>query len=596
MRAQGTLHTWPDAQQAWDHGRMAHWTQVKGERAMGFYQRTDLPFHYALADAFTVCDAYHCSFQGGTNTNRLFLMTGTNDGKGLGGGPSTYNDLDTLVPKPGVAAYTWTTYAERLQSAGVSWQVYQDMADNYDDNPLVGFENFRKAASSNDVQFSALKSRGLESRSLVQLRNDVLADDLPAVSWIVADAAGSEHPEPSSPAQGADYIARTLDALTANPKVWARTVLIINFDENDGFFDHAPPPAPPSIVDVRTAQFAGASTVDTSGEYHTRLQHYHNADTERVMMHRPYGLGMRVPMLLVSPWSQGGWVNSQVFDHTSIIQFIELRFGVREPNISSWRRAVCGDLSSAFDFAQTRGELQSYLSDLSNLPSTSQPAARAKALVGQPVANAPVQGSMPAQEPGIRHSRALPYQLHVHSQCHRTDIELQFVNHGTAGAVFHVMDLLNAGQMPRRYTVEAGRKISGTWSVDPVGHYDLWVHGPNGFHRHFKGKLSPEENGSPEIEVAYKPALGALQLTMRNHGTAACVFEIQPQHKLLGTARRIRVGPMANATAAASLDLQLQASWQWYDFQVGVTGLQHFSRRFAGRMETGSHSVSDPFL
>lgn len=145
MRAEGTPHSWLDAQQAWDQGRMGQWTQAKGGHSLGYYTRTDLPFHYALADAFTVCDAYHCSFFGGTNTNRLFLWTGSNDPHGKGGGPATYNDLDSLKSKPELGSYSWITYPERLQAAGISWQIYQDMADNYDDNPLAGFKAFRDA-------------------------------------------------------------------------------------------------------------------------------------------------------------------------------------------------------------------------------------------------------------------------------------------------------------------------------------------------------------------------------------------------------------------------------------------------------------------
>jgi phospholipase C len=288
MRAEGTPHSWPDAQQAWDQGRMGQWTSAKGEHAMGHYTRADLPFHCALADAFTVCDAYHASFQGGTNTNRLFLMTGTNDPLGLAGGPASYNDLDSLQSKPEFGHYSWTSYAERLQAAGIRWQVYQDMADNYDDNPLVGFKPFRDAAAGVAGSATALRERALSTRSLSQLRADVQANALPQVSWIVATAAGSEHPERSSPAQGADYTAQVLAALTSNPEVWSRTVLILNYDENDGFFDHVPPPAAPSCIawhaDAAQARWAGASTVDTRGEYHEHLVSYHNS---RCWCYRP---------------------------------------------------------------------------------------------------------------------------------------------------------------------------------------------------------------------------------------------------------------------------------------------------------------------
>ncbi|MFS2046986.1 alkaline phosphatase family protein, partial [Stenotrophomonas geniculata] len=157
------------------------------------------------------------------------------------------------------------------------------------------------------------------------------------------------HPGPSSPAQGAAYTARVLDALTADPEVWSRTALLLMFDENDGFFDHMPPPAPPSPLGTG---WAGASSVSTEGEYHRHPAPGDEKYDLAELRGRPYGLGPRVPLYVISPWSRGGWVDSQVYDHTSVIRLIERRFGVAAPDISPWRRAVCGDLSNAFDFAQ----------------------------------------------------------------------------------------------------------------------------------------------------------------------------------------------------------------------------------------------------
>ena len=151
---------------------------------------------------------------------------------------------------------------------------------------------------------------------------------------MVTPEAYSEHP--NWPANyGAWYVSQILDALTANPKVWSSTVFILMFDENDGFFDHMVPPMPP------TTRAQGLSTVETTHEIFPGNKDYPSG---------PYGLGVRVPMIVVSPWSKGGWVNSQVFDHTSLIRFVEQRFGVAEPNITPWRRAVAGDLTSVFDF------------------------------------------------------------------------------------------------------------------------------------------------------------------------------------------------------------------------------------------------------
>ncbi|PTT78158.1 phospholipase C, phosphocholine-specific, partial [Pseudomonas sp. HMWF010] len=410
MRVEGTPHSWADAQAAWNEGRMNRWPAAKTERAMGYYRPEDIPFQYAMADAFTLCDAYHCSTQTGTNTNRLFLWTATNDPSGQFGGPSISNSHDSLVADGGAAdPYRWTTYGERLLAAGVSWRIYQDMADNFTDNPTAGFKTYRDSHDGLPGSDPRLKALALSTRKLDGLREDVLSGALPQVSYIVAPAADSEHPGPSSPAQGADYTARVIDALTADPKVWARTVLLVMFDENDGFFDHVPPPAPPSIATDGTV--LGASTVDTAGEYH-HVRNPTEAKAEREeLMGRPYGLGPRVPLYVLSPWSRGGWVNSQVFDHTSVIRFMEARFGVKEPNISPWRRAVCGDLTSAFDFKapNTTPFVQA-------LPSTEATAAKAAALPATTVPPTPTTLAVPVQATGPRPSRALPYALRIDEQ------------------------------------------------------------------------------------------------------------------------------------------------------------------------------------
>ena len=367
LRSISTPHTYPNAQDAWDHGRMARWPQFKTAASMVYFTEADLPFQFALANAFTLCDANHCSMTGGTNPNRCFFFTGTNHGRdaaapGVFNGPAVNNAYNELHKGPVPSGYTWTSYAERLEDAGVSWQIYQnEEIDFYSLNSLLGFRNFREAnaasvptvAPTRTARQQALYEKGIRTRDLDLLKADVVTGRLPKVSWICPTASASEHPEASSPAQGAAYVARVLDALTANPAVWSRTALIVNFDENDGLFDHVPPPAPPSYLhwdaDPAKAQLAGASTVDARDEYlGDEDGGVKSVDTYR---HRPWGLGPRVPMYVISPWSKGGWVNSQVFDQTSTIRFIETRFGVKEPNISAWRRAVTGDLSSCFDFA-----------------------------------------------------------------------------------------------------------------------------------------------------------------------------------------------------------------------------------------------------
>jgi phospholipase C len=588
LRVEGTPHAWSDAQHAWNEGRLNRWTIAKRNHSLGYFTKDDIPFQWALADAFTICDAYHCSLHAGTNPNRLFVFTGTNDPLAKGNGPATYNDYDFFYADPGGhGGYVWTTYAERLEQAGISWQVYEDMEDNFTDNPLAGFKTFRDAWFERPGHQPSLRARGVSTRALEALAEDVLADRLPQVSWIVATAEGSEHPGPSSPAQGAAYIDRVLTALTANPDVWSKTVLLINFDENDGFFDHVPPPAPPSYLrwdaDPTRAVLAGASTVDTTGEYHEHLVPYHDGAEERALLHRPYGLGPRVPLYVISPWSKGGWVNSQVFDHTSVIRFIEARFGVHEPNISAWRRAVCGDLTSAFDFAHPdRAPVV--------LPDTAE-RARAAGNLGHSTPPIPSDLVLPAQEAGLRRSRALPYELHVNARI-RPDakVALRFANTGRAAAVLHVYNRLDLAAVPRRYTVEPGKSLAGVWRPDEAGAYDLWVIGPNGFHRHFTGTAKADTAG-PEVRAAYAAKERALRIWLTNDGDEPVVFRLAA-NKYDEAARASEEVP-AHSIRARAWTL---CNGPWYDLSVTAAGFPTFSRRLAGRMETGEDSFSDPAL
>jgi phospholipase C len=305
----GTDHSWPTQHQAWNHGRMDQWVRAKGPYTMGYFTQADIPFHWALAQAFTVCDHYHCSVLGATNPNRLYMWTGMIDPAGTGGGPVIDN-----TPANDNVILSWTTYPERLQQAGVSWQVYQE-EDNYDDNALAWFRQYAHAPLS-----SPLWQHGMRKRAAGWFERDARQGRLPQVSWLVAPTAQTEHPD-YFPAAGAEYIASKLDAIAADEDLWRTTLFIVTYDENDGLFDHVPPPV---------------AQRGTPGEY---------------VGGEPIGLGFRVPAIVISPWSAGGRVCSDVLDHTSLIRIIEKRFGVPEPNISAYRRRVCGDFTTALRFS-----------------------------------------------------------------------------------------------------------------------------------------------------------------------------------------------------------------------------------------------------
>jgi phospholipase C len=168
-----------------------------------------------------------------------------------------------------------------------------------------------------------------------KFEHDAINDRLPAVSWIITTSAQSEHPD-YMPAAGAAFVASKINAIAANPEVWAKTAFILNYDENDGIFDHVPPPVPPA---------------GTAKEFVRNV---------------PIGSGFRVPCIIVSPWTSGGWVCSQPFDHTSVLQFLEKFTGVEEPNVTPWRRQTFGDLTSAFRFDGERATTLPRLPDVTN--------------------------------------------------------------------------------------------------------------------------------------------------------------------------------------------------------------------------------------
>jgi phospholipase C len=575
MRMLGTPHTWSNAQAAWDNGRMAHWPEAKTQRSMAHYAGEDIPFQWALADAFTLCDAYHCAMHTGTNTNRLFLWSGTNDPLGHGGGPAIDNPDDDLH-KPDAASkprFSWTTYPERLEAAGVSWAVYQDMADNFTDNPLANFLQYRAAYRRDPGARTVLADKGLSTRALDTLRADVLADRLPKISWVVGTAEGSEHPGPSSPAQGAAYTAQVIEALTANPAVWARTVLFVNFDENDGFFDHVPPPAPPSPDADLPGGFAGASTVSTLGEYH-RLR-APGAPGDDLNLHgRPYGLGPRVPMYVLSPWSRGGRVHSEVADHTSVLRFMEARFGVAEPNISAWRRAVCSDLTSAFDFAGA-GPITLPQTLIQNMAAAPARRERAKAIAHQPDVLAPANQPLPRQGAGVRAACPVRYRLEVGGAVVGQQMALTFTAGGGLAGVFQVYDRLRLDRVPRRFTVEPGQSLVDHWPLDD-GAYDLWVLGPAGFHRGFVGHAGAE----PAVDWAVQD--GRLRITVGHGGVSVTPRAYGDHHQAWAP------------DGAGTKDWALASTHGWYDVSIEAPGGWH--RRLAGRIDGAWSAITDPAM
>ncbi len=355
-------HAWGPQHAAWNSGAMDNWIPAHraadgqyGPLTMGYMTRADLPFYYALADAFTICDGYHCSLMGPTRPNRYYLMSATIDPDGHSGGPMIDNSIRPL---------RWETYPERLERAGISWRIYHAF-DDYGCNVCKFFTRYQHLPTT-----SPLFENAIRNRPFYELLWDLQKGDIPQVTWIVPPSEVTEHPD-FLPAAGENHTNQILQALWSNPKLWAKTALILNYDENDGQFDHVAPPVPEP---------------GTPGEF---------------IGGEPIGLGFRVPCLIISPFSRGGYVCSEVFDHTSTLRLIEARFGVEIPNLTKWRRETCGDLTAAFGFGQPPRF------DLPQLPETEHALRVAQQeAMSLPRPTVPANQTMPRQEPGSRPRRA----------------------------------------------------------------------------------------------------------------------------------------------------------------------------------------------
>ncbi|MEZ0089703.1 phosphocholine-specific phospholipase C [Streptacidiphilus sp. EB129] len=566
-------HGWSTQHSAWNNGKMDNWISAKGSnRTMGYLNRSDIPFHYALADAYTVCDAYHCSILSATGPNRTYLWGGMIDPAGTAGGPASDGGSESGL--------SWQTYAESLQNAGVSWKVYQNANDNFGDNGLAYFKQFANAASSSPLYqrgMSSVPSTGSTPDDIAAaIRQDALNGTLPQVSWVVANQAFSEHPD-GPPNDGAHFVNLVIQALAADQATFDSTVMFLNYDENDGFFDHVPPPVPPAGTD---AEFVNGT---------------------------PIGLGFRVPMVIVSPWTRGGWVDSQVSDHTSVIRFMETwTAALGTPavcnSISNWRRTVCGDLTGAFDFGNP-------VYGLPSLPATGT-------VIGQGTCNVmpnpgPTTNSLPAQEPGTRPARALPYQPngnvdHLEFDANgKTLLWINMANQGVqAGSAAHFSIYANAYRSggPWQYTVPAYNPSTGQDGTASDffnigtgygdGKYDLTLVGPNRFLRHFAGDATA---AGKDVEVTSSYAITsstgkqALWLAMANSGTATATFTITTNNYRTDGPWTYQVPAGGNVSDYFNA---VAYSNGWYDFTVTVDIDASWSRRFVGHIETGAASVS----
>jgi phospholipase C len=714
---------------AWNEGRHDGWLDAKrsGEKGygdlpltMGHYTREDLPFYYAMADAFTVCDQNYCSALTSTSPNRSYFWTGTIREQQRA--DSKAHIRNEQIDDGGM---TWKTFPERLQEAGISWKSYQNeltrsglsgeeeaWLSNYGDNvlecfaaynveayqgfPLAGqkyitelsaeaekveaaisaekdataAEKLRaelsqirsridavKAATakSGEIRYKQLsaKEKALHHAAFVtnaedpdyhtlhplsfddqgksrtmqipkgdvlhQFRKDVKEGKLPTVSWLTASERFSDHP--SSPWFGAWYISEIMDILTKNPEVWKKTIFIITYDENDGYFDHAP-----SFVaaDPKRPETGGASVgIDTGLEYDYKEDELRQGVEENEARSGPIGMGFRVPLIVASPWTRGGFVNSQLFDHTSTLQFlerfVESKFGktIREDNISGWRRTISGDLTSVFrpydpkEPALALVDRDKFVVSIQKAKFKEIPSNYKKLTADQiqEINRAPMHsGIVPRQEEGIRPSCAIPYELYADGNFSEDgthyELHLSAANHvhgaKSAGAPFNVY-LRNlkgessaaGGMKAATYAVKSGDTLTQQipMSIFADSGYSIEVIGPNGFYRSFTGR-SP--SSSIESRVSFErqrtSLTGNLQVQLNNKSTEPVSITIKDNsYNSEPTTWKI------NAGQETSVVLNLKQSHGWYDFTVKADGSTE-EARYAGRVETGMPSFSDPLI
>ncbi len=716
-------HSWENQVDARNDGKYNNWIESKrpgkGYKdiplTMGFYSREDLPFYYALADAFTICDQHFCAALTGTTTNRNYFWTGKTHGA----------DGEKAKVRNGELTYTkegnWRTFPELLEKNDISWKVYQNeisittelegeaesLLANFTDNNLEWFSQFgvrfhpehylflQKREKELPSEIAALKvtiasnptnledlqkelkekedslaylevylkkwnaaefeklsdySKKLHKKAfqtntgdpdyhkteklsyqengelretlipkgdiLHQFRKDAKNGTLPTVTWLVAPQKFSDHP--SAPWYGAWYVSEVMNILTEDPEVWKKTIFIINYDENDGYFDHVPPFVPPNPKEPNGKISEGLSS---AGEFVTEEEELNAGFKPDEARTSPVGLGYRVPLIIASPWSRGGWVNSEVFDITSTIQFLEKFLSkktgksIEETNISSWRRTVSGDLTSAFrpyngekiQHAEPINQ-EEFVKQIYNAKYKKVPTNFVK-LSETEAKNPHTSSIFPKQEPGTKPSNGLKYDLHADGKL--SPDGKKFIITFTAsqkifgkdalGSAFNVYapgNYLNSKSKAFEpvktwaFAVKSGDTISYEWPIEEFenGILHLRVYGPNGFYREFKNN-----NSGTALEVSAKPVIknkkvtGTLEFKIKNNSSSRLTLFARDEiyQKIL---EELSLSPRSEKT----LKIDTQSSHGWYEVHLSTQENTDLKITYAGRLETGKDSISDP--
>jgi phospholipase C len=562
-------HGWEGDHEAWNGGVWNNWVPAKTEETMGYFTRKQIPFQYAVADAFTICDGYHQAIMAPTSPNRMYFWTGTS-----GGWISNPNDYEVDFGSDAGTAEI-TTYPELLEKAGIGWKVYTNdqvgdsgsypdyFLGDYGDNPLWFYQqynttNSRQGGTGDLAVRGAVTpwqtdagapplSQAHAAYVLSSFISDVKNNALPRVSWIVAPAGYCEHPS-YTPDFGAHYVNTVLQTLFSQPEVWKNTALFITYDEHDGFFDHQLPPYPePSVTDEYISGW-------------------------------PIGPGTRVPMVICSPWTRGGYVDSNVYDHTSMLQFLATWTGVEPANITPWRASVTGDLTPAFDFQNPDYSIPA-------IPTLDETWALTQLTGGSTATPAEGAQKMPAQEPGTRPHRPSSHQPFADVTVDRQtgQVTAALTSTGPVGVSFAVYPDAYLPFTATPVTVLSSAARSYTWDTTTTsGKYAFSVYGPDGFLTSFAGKVIPAaENAGrvPVVTAALPSGPGqTLRLTLGNEGSTKIVYTLTP-NDYKGSTQTVGV------TAGQSLVIKWPADQDgYYDVEISANTGDGFRRRYAGRI------------
>ncbi|HYR97199.1 MAG TPA: alkaline phosphatase family protein [Candidatus Binatus sp.] len=303
-------HSWSGTHREWNNGAMDGFTAANvdandpnGSRTMGYYDRSDFPFYYALYKKFATGDRYFCSALTQTFPNRFYLLAATSFGHIRNDFPTSPTDF---APAGG-------TIFERLDQAGVTWKIYYSQ---------LAFANlFAYVRNTRQVNVVPINLYFTDAQN----------GTLPQVSFVdpiflgAKNVENDEHP-PANVQVGQEFASRVVKAVLTSPQ-WSRSAVLVTYDEHGGYYDHVPPPLACQPDGIPPA----LNMTDVPGDFDR--------------------LGIRVPVVAVSPYARRHFVSHKAYDHTSILRFIETRFDL---GALTKRDANADPMLDLFDFRRPR--------------------------------------------------------------------------------------------------------------------------------------------------------------------------------------------------------------------------------------------------